>query len=94
MNLGDIWFSFSEQERATLVTKLVQLESRLFALRFPACGSLFYSDDLPDHNPRITVANPDSTRRFCIGPDTSLGLWYGRRLKLSVERGLCKCIVH
>ena len=45
-NLGDIWYTLSEKERETLVTKLVQLESRLFALRFPASGNLYYYDDL------------------------------------------------
>lgn len=89
-NLGDIWYTLSEQERITLVTKLVQLESRLFALRFPASGSLYYYDDLPAHDCPAIVPSPSSTRRFCIGPDTSLGLWYGKRLDLSVERGPCK----
>ncbi|EER29794.1 hypothetical protein CPC735_011120 [Coccidioides posadasii C735 delta SOWgp] len=86
-NLGDIWFTLSEQERITLVTKLVELESRLFGLRFPASGSLYYYDDLPAHDYPVTVPSPSSTRRFCIGPDTSLGLWFGKRLNLSVERG-------
>ncbi|KAB8277333.1 kinase-like domain-containing protein [Aspergillus minisclerotigenes] len=86
-NLGDIWFTLSEQERITLVTKLVQLESRLFGLRFPASGSLYYYDDLPAHDYPVIVPSPNSTCRFCIGPDTSLGLWYEKRLNLSVERG-------
>jgi hypothetical protein len=90
-NLGDIWYTLSEQERITLVTKLAQLESRLFALRCPASGSLYYYDDLPAQDlVPVMVPNPSSTRRFCIGPDTSLGLWYGKRLNLSVERGPCK----
>ncbi|EEH10506.1 conserved hypothetical protein [Histoplasma capsulatum G186AR] len=86
-NLGDIWYTLSEQERITLVTKLVQLESRLFGLQFPASGSLYYFDDLPAHDHPVIVPSPSSTRRFCIGPDTSPGLWYGKRLDLSVERG-------
>ncbi|BAE61694.1 unnamed protein product [Aspergillus oryzae RIB40] len=89
-NLGDIWFTLSEQERITLVMKLVQLETRLFGLQFPASGSLYYYDDLPAHDYPAIVPSPSSTRRFCIGPDTSLGLWYGKRLNLSVERGPCK----
>ncbi|KAL4735270.1 kinase-like domain-containing protein [Aspergillus similis] len=74
-NLGDIWFTLSEPERITLVTKLVQLESRLFGLRFPASGSLYYYDDMPAHDNPVVVPSPSLTRRFCIGPDTSLGLW-------------------
>ncbi|KAJ5218702.1 uncharacterized protein N7498_000801 [Penicillium cinerascens] len=44
-------------------------------------------DDLPDNYSRVIVPSPGSTQRFCIGPDTSLRLWYGKRLNLSVERG-------
>lgn len=89
-NLGDVWYALSEQERRTMVTNLVQLEARLFRLRLPASGSLYYYDDLPDRYRRIITPSPGTTRRFCIGPDTSLGLWYGKRLNLSVERGPCK----
>ncbi|KAJ5389123.1 uncharacterized protein N7496_000191 [Penicillium cataractarum] len=66
-NLGDVWYALSGQERRTVVSNLVQLESRLFSLRFPASRSL--------------------SRSFWIGPDTSLALWHGKRLGLSVERG-------
>lgn len=89
-NLGDVWYALSERERGKLVARIVQLESRLFSLQFPASGSLYYCDDLPDCYPRVIVPIPGSTDRFCIGPDTSLGLWYGKRLNLSVERGPCK----
>lgn len=34
-NLGKLWHALSEQQRRTMVTKLVQLEARLFGLRFP-----------------------------------------------------------
>ncbi|PYH97880.1 phosphotransferase [Aspergillus ellipticus CBS 707.79] len=87
-NLGDIRFDLSERQRAKLVANLVQLKSRLFKLRFPASGSLYCCSDLPESNkvifPSSVLANEG---RFCIGPDTSLGLWYGRRLNLHVERG-------
>lgn len=92
-NLGDVWYALSERERRKMVTNFVKLEARLFGLRFPASGSLYYCDDLPDRDrPIITPSPGTSTRRFCIGPDTSLGLWYGKRLNLSVERGPCKCL--
>ncbi|KAL4896711.1 kinase-like protein [Aspergillus ambiguus] len=85
-NLGNVWYNLTEQERKTIVTNLVRLETRLFSLRFPASGSLYYCDDLPDDNSRVIVPSPDLTSCFCIGPDTSLGLWYGKRLELSVNR--------
>ncbi|KGO63638.1 Aminoglycoside phosphotransferase [Penicillium italicum] len=86
-NLGDVWYTLSERERRKLVAKIVQLESRLFSLRFPASGSLYYCNDLPDDYPRAIVTSLGSPRRFCIGPDTSLRMWYGKRLDLPVERG-------
>ncbi|KAJ5436962.1 hypothetical protein N7445_007847 [Penicillium cf. griseofulvum] len=71
-NLGDVWYTLSERERRELVARIVQLESRLFSLRFPASGSLYYCNDLPDNYPRVIVTSLGSTHRFCIGPDTSL----------------------
>lgn len=89
-NLGDIWYTLSGQERRTILSNLVQLESRLFGIQFPASGSLYYCDDLPKIESRVNVPSPGSARSFCIGPDTSLALWYGKRLDLSVERGPCE----
>jgi hypothetical protein len=92
-NLGDIWFALTAKERAKILTSLVQLESRLFNLSLPAAGSVYYSDDLLGRTYRINFLSRDSTNdsRFCIGPDTSLGLWYGKRHELPVDRGPCKC---
>ncbi|KAJ6155568.1 hypothetical protein N7470_006134 [Penicillium chermesinum] len=86
-NLADVWYTLSERERRELVANIVQLESRLFSLRFPASGSLYYCNYLPDKYSRVTVPSPGSSHRFCVGPDTSLRSWYGKRLNLSVERG-------
>lgn len=95
-SLGKIWFDLSEQQQTTIITNLVQLESKLLALKFPAGGSLYYSDDLPEKYPRIPLQNEstatvdDNKKQFCIGPDTSFRLWFGKRLNLDVERGPCK----
>jgi hypothetical protein len=86
-HLGDKWFTLSEQERRTLVTNLVRLESRLFDLEFPASGSLYYCDDLPDHYSRVIIPSTGTARQLCMGPDLSITLWHGRRLELSVDRG-------
>ncbi|KAJ5915851.1 hypothetical protein N7454_010992 [Penicillium verhagenii] len=92
-NLGDIWFTLTERQRTKLMISLVQLESQIFALRFPASGSIFYCHDLPKENRRVMLpshySNNDMNKGdgFCIGPATSLELWYGRRDVLSVDRG-------
>lgn len=57
-NLGDVWYTLSEQARRTIVTKLVHLEPRLFGLRFPASGILYYCDDLPDQGNQIVFPSP------------------------------------
>ncbi|KAJ5348736.1 phosphotransferase family protein [Penicillium brevicompactum] len=88
-NLGDIWFELSEKERINLVYQIVRMESRLLSLRFPASGSLYYSKDLQDKSSWIDIPSTQSTskRHFCIGPDTTLGLWYGKRCDLPASRG-------
>ncbi|KAL5394805.1 hypothetical protein PMIN06_008576 [Paraphaeosphaeria minitans] len=88
-NLGDIWFDLSEKARITVVTKLVELESRLFALEFPACGSLYYTKDLQAafRQVKVPIANSTRDNDFCIGPDTRLDLWHGRRSEIEIDRG-------
>jgi hypothetical protein len=80
-----------EKARITIITRLVELESRLFALRFPASGSLYYTKDLQARSNKIDIPTAYSAResRFCIGPDTTFGLWYGKRHSLQVYRGPC-----
>ncbi|WEW59933.1 hypothetical protein PRK78_005415 [Emydomyces testavorans] len=89
-NLGDIWLQLGEKARIVVLTKLVELESRLFALQFPANGSLYYPEDLEAEMDRVDVpagAHFEGRRRFCVGPETTLKLWYGRRRNLRVRRG-------
>ncbi|PWY89872.1 hypothetical protein BO70DRAFT_384887 [Aspergillus heteromorphus CBS 117.55] len=88
-NLGDIWSQLSEKERINLVLQIVQMESRLLSLRFPAGGSLYYCKYSQDKSSWIDISStlPTSKRHFCIGPDTTIGLWYGKRRDLSVGRG-------
>lgn len=95
-NLGDIWFDLSEAQRITMISKLVELESRIFALQFPVSGSLYYCDDLKNEDGRIIVPRTHSTGegRFCMGPETTFGLWFGKRFSLSIERGPCKYRFH
>jgi hypothetical protein len=88
-NLGDVWHDLPEKARIRVVKNIVEMESRLFSLSFPASGSLFYTKDLPAEFNRIDVPIADAVRdaRFCVGPDIRLGLWYGRRLDLQIDHG-------
>lgn len=92
-NLGDLWFELSEKARIHVVAKIVELESRLFSLTFPTSGSLYYTKDLPAGINRVNCSSTESGdgARFCVGPDTRLSLWHGRRADIATGRGPCKC---
>ncbi|KAF2877511.1 hypothetical protein BDV95DRAFT_625375 [Massariosphaeria phaeospora] len=88
-NLGDIWLNLSGKAKITVVTKLVELESRLFTLPFPASGSLYYTKDLEAGSNRVDVpvTNSSDDSQFCIGPDTRLSLWHGNRINIRSDHG-------
>lgn len=90
-NLGDIWVDLSEKAIITVVTKLVELESRLFDLEFLASGSLYYTKDLQAgaRAIKLPIASSTSDSNFCIGPDTRLALWHGKRADIQIDRGPC-----
>ncbi|KAM5540228.1 hypothetical protein V8D89_006047 [Ganoderma adspersum] len=83
--LSDIWLDLEEQETISVLRQLVQLEAKMMSLAFPAGGSLYCAQDLEKvgQGPGI----PLEDERFCVGPDTRLPLWYGRRSQLDVDRG-------
>jgi hypothetical protein len=66
--LSDVWFDLGEQISSVL-RQLAQLESRMMSISFPA-GVLYTrpgEGGLED-------------KRFCVGPDARLPMWYGRRM--------------
>jgi len=93
-NLSDIWFDLGEGEIISISRQLAELESKVMSITFPAGGSLYYTEDLENvagsasgpTRPGITLED----KRFCVGPDTSLPLWYGRRSQLDLDRGPCR----
>jgi hypothetical protein len=91
--LEDTWYTMTLEERMDVVKKIVDIEKILFAVRFPASGSLYFKESL---GPNITTVDmsPDvshgDTDKFCIGPSTELLWWYQRRDELAVNRGPCK----
>jgi hypothetical protein len=95
-NLGNIWFELGEKARMTVVRRLVELEARLFSLKLPASGSIYYSRDLDASSDRVEIdgGSSSSNGSFCIGPDTTLALWFGNRLALDVFRGPCEYYCH
>ena len=87
-NLADIWFELNEEEIISVSRQLAELESKMMAISFPAGGSLYYARDLEKATGKPGIPLEDA--RFCVGPDTRLPMWHGRRSQLVVNRGPCK----
>jgi hypothetical protein len=87
-SLSDIWFDLGEGDIISISRQLAELESKMMSITFPAGGSLYYTKDLEKVATRPGI--PLEDERFCLGPDTRLPLWYGRRSQLDVDRGPCR----
>ena len=85
--LSEVWRDLGDEEVISVLRQLTQLESRMMSQSFPAGGSLYFTKDLEKVAPGLGV--PLEDKRFCVGPDTKLALWYGRRAGLDVNRGPC-----
>ena len=85
--LSDIWGELDEDDLIGVVQDLARIEGKMTLIAFPAGGSLYYTKDLENtgQGPGVPLKNP----RFCVGPDTRLCLWYGKREALDVPRGPC-----
>ncbi|KAI0772853.1 kinase-like domain-containing protein [Trametes elegans] len=83
--LSEVWSSLGDEEFISVIRQLTQIEARIMSQPFPAGGSLYFTEDLEKVAPGLGV--PLEDKRFCVGPDTKLALWYGRRAGLDVNRG-------
>ena len=88
IKLSDIWSDLEEREIESIVRQLVQLETKMMSISFPAGGSLYYVQDL-ERAAGKHRGIPLEGERFCVGPDVRLPLWDGRRSFLDVDRGPC-----
>ncbi|KAI6042363.1 protein kinase subdomain-containing protein PKL CAK Fmp29 [Pisolithus marmoratus] len=84
-NLSGMWFGLGEGDIVSISRQLAELESKMMSIALPAGGSLYYTKDLEKVVGRPGIPLKDD--RFCIGPDTRLPLWYGRRSQLGIDRG-------
>jgi len=85
--LSNVWLELGESDVVSIMHQLAQLESQMMSISFPAGGSLYYAHDLERMAGREAV--PLKDKRFCVGPNTRLPMWYGRRSQLNVDRGPC-----
>ncbi|TFK46517.1 protein kinase subdomain-containing protein PKL/CAK/Fmp29 [Heliocybe sulcata] len=83
--LSDVWLELGKSDIISILRRLVQLESQMMTVPFPAGGSLYYTRDL--EKATGTAAIPLKDGCFCVGPATRLPMWFGRRSQLDVDRG-------
>ena len=92
--LGDVWYTMAEDQRAKVLSAVVDCEARLSAIELPANGSVFYEDNLPPPMNRESISvDEGGLKKLCVGPDVSLKLWYEERETLDISRGPCKFVV-
>lgn len=91
--LDGSWYTMTPKDRMAAVEKIVHVERILFAIEFPASGSLFYADSIDDGMDRVEIklsVDVKDTPKFCIGPSTEYLWWYQKRHELGVHGGPCK----
>ena len=87
-SLANVVSDLGECDIISIMGQLAELESKMMLMAFPAGGSPYFTEDLENIVSGLTRAGVAlKDKRFCVGPETSLPLWYGRRSQLDVDRG-------
>ncbi|EER42917.1 phosphotransferase enzyme family protein [Histoplasma capsulatum H143] len=83
--LGDVWFTMTPKEQHGIMNQIVEWETRLMSLNFPASGSIYYRNDILSEE---GIPLPDcSDHEFCIGPIAHYSWWHEERVVLKTDRG-------
>jgi cysteinyl-tRNA synthetase len=90
----NVWFDNTKYQKKELVTGIVDVEKRLFEIRFGTVGSLYFKRDLPAHlqGPLYESGAPDKDRDSetdCIGPIADYMFCCGRRGEVEIDRAPC-----
>ena len=81
--LIDVWLKLGESDIVSLLRQFAQLEFQMMSIYFLAGGSFYYTHDREKVSRRAAI--PLKDKRFCVGPDARLSMWYGRS-QLDIER--------
>lgn len=87
--MAEILDQLGERDVLGILKQVVDLEKRTMEIIFPAGGSLYFAEDL-ENVPGVSgpiKGIPPEDMQFCVGPETSCPVWFGRRSQLDVDRG-------
>lgn len=71
--LAEKWNTLNTMQRYRLIDKILEMETALQRLQFPAYGGLFLRETLPSSYPRYPLSSGlDPNNQFCIGPSVDL----------------------
>ena len=92
-SLASRWLSLSTKELAEVIQKVVDIESRLFAARFSAYGSIYYKEDLEEEVRENKSKEQNGldllSDQFGIGPIANRSFWAEERDQMTLDRGPC-----
>jgi hypothetical protein len=83
--LSEKWGCISDVDRYKLIERIVEVEKELANVRFPAYGSLYLRQSIPEESRRWLLDSAlDPSKSFCIGPSCGRSWW-----RVGLERGPC-----
>ena len=69
--LQSLWYSMDVQQRRDIVSKIINLEKKLFAIPLPANRSIYFKNFKAIENAdKIDIATDITQNKFCVGPST------------------------
>ncbi|KAL4953784.1 kinase-like domain-containing protein [Aspergillus filifer] len=82
--LSESWYTMTSDQQQRIMKQIVELETQMMSLKFPASGSIYYLDDI--FQDRNIPLRDIGDRKFCVGPMVQPQYWEGQRA-LSDPRG-------
>lgn len=69
--------------------QIVDIETRVMTIAFPASGSLYYRRDLGASDAAIPMPSQLTSDEIVVGPIAQFEWWYQKRALLDIDRGPC-----
>lgn len=102
--LRSFWHQWEAESQLSLVTQLVDFETKMTSISFRRHGCIYYKKDLekkglPTYDLEAELVSsagsmksldPALLEKFALGPLTEARLWEGERASMNLDRGPCK----